>query len=304
MENLSTMMISVAYTVGGGICHLHPFFHLLMTSCYYLSQGNAVVASGHLSETARSSQGPRNSTKFVVHCGSKARKFPNATFQKSPRMDLREDLLGRRVLVDRGSHLELVQDHEFNSPSAAASIFLGSNVSGLREWRDDQGNPLRCDNEGDAAQIPSRRNPLQEFEHQVPSLPRTTEAEGRILTRRGQNIFRAKQMHYWNGRCPLTNIGQEEMLTASHIRPWRRCETDDQRLDVYNGILLSPNWDKGLDTGLITFDEDGWPLFSDSLRDEKARAALALVWLRKPIPLTEHHQRYLAYHREHIFERT
>jgi putative restriction endonuclease len=28
------------------------------------------------------------------------------------------------------------------------------------------------------------------------------------------------------------------LLRASHIRPWAECDDDEQRLDVFNGLLL------------------------------------------------------------------
>jgi len=46
-------------------------------------------------------------------------------------------------------------------------------------------------------------------------------------------------MDYWQGRCPLTGISDPALLRASHIVPWAECETDAQRLDVHNGLLLA-----------------------------------------------------------------
>jgi putative restriction endonuclease len=39
--------------------------------------------------------------------------------------------------------------------------------------------------------------------------------------------------------------------------PWSHCKSDVQRLDVYNGFLLSALWDAAFDAGLMTFDDDG-----------------------------------------------
>ncbi len=82
--------------------------------------------------------------------------------------------------------------------------------------------------------------PLQTFLEKTRELPRTTEAERLVVQRIGQDIFREGLMAYWAGRCPLTGITEPALLRASHIKPWARCETDTERLDVHNGLLLCP----------------------------------------------------------------
>jgi predicted restriction endonuclease len=136
--------------------------------------------------------------------------------------------------------------------------------------------------------------PLREFELRVADLPRTTEAERQVVERIGQDIFRARLMNYWQGRCPLTGIGDTALLRASHIIPWAECENDAERLDVHNGLLLSALWDAAFDRALVTFDDNGEPKFSPSL-SEQARAELR--W-SSPVSLTDEHRRRLVRHRE------
>lgn len=135
--------------------------------------------------------------------------------------------------------------------------------------------------------------PLREFEARVAGLPRTTEVERLVIQRIGQDIFRARLMDYWQGRCPLTGISDPALLRASHITPWSECESDAERLDVHNGFLLSALWDAAFDRALATFDEEGSPEFSANL-SERARAELR--W-HSAIPLTDEHQRRLVTHR-------
>lgn len=139
--------------------------------------------------------------------------------------------------------------------------------------------------------------PLQEFRRAVEHLPKTTEAERLIIQRVGQDIFRGRLMTYWQGRCPLTGITDPALLRASHIISWKDCRTDAERLDVYNGLLLSALWDAAFDRGLVTFDNNGRPTFSLAL-SETARAELR--W-HMPIPITEKHRRRLSWHRERQF---
>jgi hypothetical protein len=136
--------------------------------------------------------------------------------------------------------------------------------------------------------------PLQEFKRRVADLPRTTEAERLVVQRIGQDIFRARLIDYWQGRCPLTGITDPALLRASHIIPWVECESDSERLDVHNGLLLSALWDAAFDRALVTFDDAGEPQFSPKLSD---RARAELRW-KAPISLTDEHRRRLARHRQ------
>lgn len=135
--------------------------------------------------------------------------------------------------------------------------------------------------------------PLREFERRIADMPRTTEAERLVVQRIGQDIFRSRLMDYWQGCCPLTGMSDQALLRASHIVPWSECESDAERLDIHNGLLLSALWDAAFDRALVTFDEGGRPEFSPNLSEE-ARAELR--W-RAAIPLKDEHQLRLAKHR-------
>lgn len=136
--------------------------------------------------------------------------------------------------------------------------------------------------------------PLKAFQQQTATLPRSTETERLVVQRIGQDIFRASLMDYWQGRCPLTGITDPALLRASHIVPWSECESDAQRLDVHNGLLLSALWDAAFDRALVTFADDGNPEFSPNL---SAAARASLLW-SKPIPLTAAHRQNLIHHRD------
>jgi hypothetical protein len=138
--------------------------------------------------------------------------------------------------------------------------------------------------------------PLKEFEAKVANLPRTTEAERLVVQRIGQDIFRDRLMDYWQGHCPLTGISDPALLRASHIIPWADCESDAERLDEHNGLLLSALWDAAFDAGLISFGDDGAPLTSPRL-SETAATALGLHVGGRLSGLTAGHRENLAWHR-------
>ncbi len=86
-----------------------------------------------------------------------------------------------------------------------------------------------------------------------------TERESLVLSRVGQGLFRQNVINSWgNGEsCALTLSSIREMLIASHIVPWSKCESDAQRLDGANGILLCAHIDKLFDAHLLTFIKKG-----------------------------------------------
>lgn len=108
-------------------------------------------------------------------------------------------------------------------------------------------------------------SPLIEFQAKIAGMPRITETERLAVQRIGQGIFRDRLLLFWKGRCPMTGISEPSLLRASHIKPWRDCDTDSDRLNVQNGILLSALWDAAFDAGLVSFRDDGRPQYSSHL---------------------------------------
>ncbi|PKD44016.1 HNH endonuclease [Rhodohalobacter barkolensis] len=100
---------------------------------------------------------------------------------------------------------------------------------------------------------------VQEFD-----LPDTTERKGLVTSRVGQGAYRKSILHRWRYKCAVTKFDDPRILIASHIVPWKN-STDEERLDVDNGILLSPTYDALFDRHLITFDEKGKILLSDQI---------------------------------------
>jgi putative restriction endonuclease len=137
------------------------------------------------------------------------------------------------------------------------------------------------------------------FAEETADLPRATEAERLVVQRRGQALFRDGLMALWGGRCAITGLAVPALLRASHAKPWKDA-TDEERLDVYNGLLLSAHLDAAFDAGLITVEEDGVVRVSEAL-DGAARAVLGLDVPRRLRRLLAQHRPHLAWHRERVF---
>ncbi len=142
--------------------------------------------------------------------------------------------------------------------------------------------------------------PLKTFRNKTANLPRSTEAERLVVQRVGQEIFRDRLLDYWEGRCAITGLNVPELLRASHVKPWAACETDAERLDVFNGLLLAPHLDAAFDGGFITVADEGGVILADAL-DHDSRKSLNLLAKLRIDTLAKAHQRYLIWHRRHVF---
>ena len=143
---------------------------------------------------------------------------------------------------------------------------------------------------------------LHAFEMKTRLLPTNTEAERLVVQRVGQDLFRAGLLDYWEGRCAITGLAVPELLRASHIKPWADCDTDAERLDVFNGLLLAPHLDAAFDRGFIGVEDDGTVVVSPHLPAE-ARRTLGLDAPLRVNELAERHRGYLPWHRSKVFKR-
>lgn len=127
-----------------------------------------------------------------------------------------------------------------------------------------------------------------------------TECDALIKARIGQSCYRDDLLAYWGG-CAITDCCVPELLRASHIKPWRAA-SPAERLDPFNGLLLTPNLDLAFDRGLISFDDQGQILLGEDLDSDSAHALNITPYLRLR-QIEPQHRGYLAWHREHLFRK-
>lgn len=100
----------------------------------------------------------------------------------------------------------------------------------------------------------------------IDSLPiPETEKERMIKARVGQGKFK-KLLLDRQCKCAICSVSDKRLLIASHIKPWRDA-SNEERLDVHNGLLLCPNHDALFDKGIISFDPQGKVVISDTLKE-------------------------------------
>ena len=177
------------------------------------------------------------------------------------------------------------------------SDFSGG-VAGANEWLDAAGFEI-VTMRGETIPGSGSKNTARTQSETTP--PRLDETELEAISRRrvGQDKFRKKLIEYWQSKCAVTGIPDNGLLRASHIIPWSNCESGSDRLDVYNGLLLSPFWDAAFDRGLVSFSDSGEVIFNSKLSTE-ARKELERGVV-KDLELDSRHLKNLAWHRREVF---
>lgn len=139
--------------------------------------------------------------------------------------------------------------------------------------------PLRLkDSKAKFTKLTSAMNDKQELQEEFKEIVEVdnlaipqTEKERLIKGRIGQGKFKEFLIER-ECKCALCGVTNPRVLIASHIKPWS-VSTNEERLDVNNGLLLCPNHDALFDKYLISFDLQGKIVISQTL-DETARMFL------------------------------
>ena len=121
----------------------------------------------------------------------------------------------------------------------------------------------------------------------------------------GQQFFRGAVLSAYEGRCCVTGIARPELLTASHIKPWSKCDKTE-KANPKNGLCLNALHDRAFDRGLLTIDDDYRVRLGGVLAKSRDSVIAEMFQkydgneIRLPEKFTPDGD-FLAYHRERIF---
>jgi 5-methylcytosine-specific restriction protein A len=127
-----------------------------------------------------------------------------------------------------------------------------------------------------------------------------TNRKGTVNLRIGQGAYRKSIIHHWEYKCAVTGFDKLNLLNASHIHPWKDA-TDKERLDVSNGILLSPTYDALFDKHLISFENNGKIILSETI-DFNAYQKIGVTGKEKIKELSSGSLTYIEKHRDLILK--
>ena len=122
-----------------------------------------------------------------------------------------------------------------------------------------------------------------------------------INARVGQGEYRNKLLEECPF-CPFTQVNDERLLIASHIKPWAK-SNDKEKVDPKNGFIFTPTFDKLFDKGFITFNSDKTIVVSPWLSPmNQKRLGIYTGKSVPPLPLCDKRLNYLEYHKKFIFK--
>lgn len=136
------------------------------------------------------------------------------------------------------------------------------------------------------------------LEIQAKSIEGDLEKIALVKARRGQGIFKAN-VRMIEKSCRVTGVTNIKHLRASHIKPWA-ASSDLEKVDGYNGLLLSPHVDHLFDRGFISFEDSGDMLISKTLR-QSVLDKWSLDSGKNVGKFEQPHHDYLEYHRDVVF---
>ena len=108
--------------------------------------------------------------------------------------------------------------------------------------------------------------------------------------------YRTKLKNLWGG-CSVSGYNSTKLLIVTRIKPYNECNSIE-KFDIYNGLLLTPNYIKLFEACLISFDTLGSIMINDSLTDtDLLQLGISRNDNLKNEYLTLNHGYYLEHHR-------
>ncbi len=131
----------------------------------------------------------------------------------------------------------------------------------------------------------------------------STEAQKIQMIRTAQSKYRRDSLEFWGNKCAVTGVDNASWLVASHIKPWRE-SSDQESIDVNNSLILTPNYDKLFDRGVISFDSSTGKII---LPEKESRSMwnnlnrMGVDGSQSLSFVSDKTKEYLDYHRQYIY---
>lgn len=137
---------------------------------------------------------------------------------------------------------------------------------------------------------------------EVQNVQKETDSQKEVRKARdGQGKYREQLLEQCR-YCPFSMISDERLLIASHIKPWA-ASNDTEKVDPYNGYILSPLFDKLFDRGFITFTENRHVLLSEFISPYTwKQIGIKNDSFISHLPMDEKRIEYLKFHQNSVFK--
>ncbi len=159
-------------------------------------------------------------------------------------------------------------------------------------------NIAKNQNEIDIISIDNEKQYIKDIDNLLSKFKDETEKQRIVKTRVGQELFKKKLLAK-SCKCAICGMNIKQLLRASHCKPWGKAD-NIERLDVNNGLLLCPTHDALFDNGMISFENDGSIIISNSI--DKSQYQLLNIDKNIKLNFTKEQLNYIKYHREEEFK--
>jgi len=130
-----------------------------------------------------------------------------------------------------------------------------------------------------------------------------TETQRLMKVRTEQGNYRKAALALWDNKCAVTGVDEPGWLIASHIKPWRE-STNDERCNPLNSLILTPNYDKLFDRGIISFSPDNGKIILPKIHTHEMWRNLERMHIDDDVHLSHipnGTEQFLEYHIKRVF---
>ncbi|MCL2147786.1 MAG: HNH endonuclease [Methanomassiliicoccaceae archaeon] len=138
-------------------------------------------------------------------------------------------------------------------------------------------------------------------------IPEGKYKERMVKIRCGDRMFRNMLLAQYRRKCCITGLAIEDLLKASHIKPWAVSDDATEKVNPQNGLLLNPFFDLAFDKGYITIDLDYKVILSKEIKHTNESTRLYFEkYEGSYVDLPSNKlfypgKRFIEYHNDHVF---
>lgn len=130
-----------------------------------------------------------------------------------------------------------------------------------------------------------------------------TETQRLTMVRTEQGNYRKAALELWDNKCAVTGVDEPGWLIASHIKPWRE-SSNEERVNPLNSLILTPNYDKLFDRGVISFSPENGKIILPRIHTHEMWRNLERMHIDDDVHLShipDGTDKFLDYHNKRVF---
>lgn len=130
-----------------------------------------------------------------------------------------------------------------------------------------------------------------------------TETQRLTMVRTEQGNYRKAALELWDNKCAVTGVDEPGWLIASHIKPWRE-SSNEERVNPLNSLILTPNYDKLFDRGIISFSPENGKIILPRIHTHEMWRNLERMHIDDDVHLShipDGTDKFLDYHNKRVF---